>query len=501
MGSKINRGFMFYLFILLAILVGAFLVCAVIMIFVPDFSLFGIKGFNENLQNVRIINMSVYDNKEDLEENASVSLKSASHPINKIEINSTIHSVKVFKNNELQGGTSFDQFVVIFNSKNFGFTTGEIQKSNITVKYYSDTQTLVIDAVGPEGFSFGGNASIILQVSPEYVTDNIDLTINSKRNITIGDSLGETSNPNPATINFKSVKLSTENDITITNYTNIGASARSDCSLKSKDGLITVDTIIKANDLDIEAGERTATFNEENQSFDLTGKLNITTNGTFVHLGEIKANNIYLKNKYGKIYFKNITGNVFIDKNSSKCDYDFENIIGKLTVGSYLDEDMVEGGEITVNGEILGEVNIAYTGNIKINRILSLTKIKNTKGSVNIEVVYAAVDIKTVDGNITLGTENIRVSNRVSVETTGKGKVLVYFASFDYAESIDSTINTKNGEVEIYLNENVDKDITATTTAKLTYFGEEIETKTGTWAKGVAKKLIINSKANIKINK
>lgn len=501
MGSKINRGFMFYLFLLLGILLGAFLVCVVIMIFVPDFSLFGIRCFNEKYQDVRIINMSVYDSKDDSQENDSVLLSNSLYTIDKIEINTPVHSVKVFKNNELLGGTNFDQFVVIFNSKNFGFTINKINKSDILVKYYLDTKTLAIDAVGPEGFlSFGENMDVVLQLPPTYITNNIELEINSKKNIKIGDSLETPGNEHPTPISFKSLNLSTERDIVVTNYVNIGESARANCSLKSVNGTITVDTLIRANNLDIEAGESTLTFKED-QSFDLTGKLSIITDGTFVHLGKLNASDIYLKNKYGKIYFNDITGNVIVDKNSFKCDYDFKNINGYLIVGSYLDEDMVEGGKIFVDGNITGDVNITYTGDVDIARISSLTKIKNTNGAINIETVGAAVDIKTVDGNITLGKEASKLSTRVTLETTGKGKIKAYFSSFAYAEDIDSTITTKNGEIEIYLVENMSKNINATTTAKLNYFGADVESKTGTWTEGEAKLLTINSKANIRISK
>ena len=46
--KKINRGFIFYLFILLGILLGAFLLCVVIMIFSPGTSILGLSYYNEN---------------------------------------------------------------------------------------------------------------------------------------------------------------------------------------------------------------------------------------------------------------------------------------------------------------------------------------------------------------------------------------------------------------------------------------------------------------------
>lgn len=499
MGSKINRGFMFYFFLLTGILLGAFLVCIVIMIFVPEFSVLGISCVNEKYQNVRITEMAVYTNTEDAIENDSVLLSSASYEIENINISSNIHSVKVFKSNNTQG-INFSQFVVIFNSRSFGFTTSENRSSGLSVKYYEDTKTLKIEAVGPENFlNFGENFSIILQVPPVYSTDNIDLKVNTKGNISLGDSYS-TENLNPSTIDFKCVDLQTEGTILVTDYTTIGESEIEDCILKTANNSIDINTIINANNLTIEAGEGTLKFNNEEQSFNLTGDLSIKTNNTFVHLGDVIAENIYLDNTYGKFYFTgDLTGNVYIDKQSSNCAYEFLNITGNLTVGSYLDEDMVEGGNLSIEEFVTGNVLIAMTGNISIEKTQSLSQIKGINGDITINNVDARVQISTVDGNITLGNETDKINSPVDLQCTGKGNVVAYFGSFEYVDTNTSSIDTENGKVDIYLVKNMNRDITATATINLTYLGVNISSKTGHWVIGEAKSLNVTSNNEILI--
>ncbi|MDD4111033.1 MAG: hypothetical protein PHS54_05765, partial [Clostridia bacterium] len=482
MGSKINRGFMFYFFLLSGIALGAFLVSVVIMIFVPGFSVFGISCVNEKYQDVRITEMAIYSSEEDTEENASVLLSDSSYDIENIEISSNIHSVKVFKSNNTQG-INHSQFVVIFNSRSFGFTVSENKSSGLSVKYYSDTKTLRIEAVGPENFlNFGENFSITLQVPPTYSTENVNLEVKTNGNIMLGD-VYSTGNLNPSTINFDTVNLQTEKTILVTNYTTIGEANRGDCALISGSNM-EINTIIKANDLTIEAGEGTLTFNNEEQSFDLTGDLNIKTNNTFVHLGDVVADNIYLNNTYGKFYFTgSLSGNVFINKQTSSCVYEFININGNLTVGSYLDEDMVEGGSILAE-VVTGEILMAMTGDISIEETQAFTQIKGTDGDIVINKIGASTQISTVDGDITLGEEENKVSSPIDLQCTGKGNVVVYFDSFEYADANICSITTESGTVDVYLVKNMSRDITAIATTGLTYLGVNIASKTGHWVVG-----------------
>ncbi len=497
MASKVNRGFMFYFFLFFGIVLGAFITCIVIMIFVPDFSLFGLRVHRENYNNVRVINMSVYSDENDTEENSSVLMSNSSYQIDNIEIDATINSVRVLKTN----GTDINetQFALIFNSNNFVFTTNEVNLTGLYINYYEDSNTLKIGAIGPEGFINFGNSSLTLQIPQDYSTGNINLTINSKKSVYVGDNQGN-GNTLPSTLNLKTINIQTEDSIHITEYVTIGTTTnKGDCSLVSKRGDISVNTPIIANNLEIETGEGYSYFNEDAQSFNVSGNIEINTNSTFVYLGEVYClNNIYLKNQYGKFYFKkSIVGNVFINKDSEKCDYEFESdMTGDLAVGSYLDELMVEGGSLVFKGYIIGEASISMTGDVRLKGVIR-AQIKNTNGNVVIEEPISEIKIRTVDGNVSLGSDEARITSSIDVESTGKGKVLAYFQSFGASEN--SRIVTNSGDIEIYLIKNIAKDITAETTGNLNYLGVDIKGKAGTWQNGTSKALEINSKGNIVI--
>ncbi len=500
MASKINRGFMFYFFLLLGIVLGVVLIGIVIMIFVPTFTPFGLSAFRENISQ-RVVNMSVYSDKQDTTINETVQF--SNYSIENIEINASDCSVKVYKSNSSEG-VNYSHFVAIFNVNNFGFTSSEINKSSISINYYADTKTMLIDIQNPEGFVISNSSSIVLQIPPTYSTQDINLEVSSTNAITLGDSLTD-SNLTPTTMDLRSVKLKTNNDVLITKYTTIGENLRNNCSIQAgKD--VFVNTVIRAEDLTIKAGEAKLKFNEDAAAFDLTGDLSIESNNSFIYFGLFICNNLFLNNSYGKLVFnEDIVANIFIDKESSKCDYDFKNIVGNLTVGSYFDELMVEGGTFNI-GDISGNILMATTANINIDRISRLTRIKNASGKMKINSVDGPVDIKTVDGEIILGeikndvgVITNGVNERLTIEATGKGKVEAYFNSFDYVEDIASKIITKNGDVKIHLRKNMNRNITATTTSNLTYLGVDIEPKTGTWEIGEVKSLTIDSKANIEI--
>ena len=86
MKGKIGRGFLFYLFLLLGIVLGAFIICVVVMIFVPDFSLFGLRAFNENYKNRRHDKMSVYSSMDAEPNSDLVAISSSEYSIKNIEL-------------------------------------------------------------------------------------------------------------------------------------------------------------------------------------------------------------------------------------------------------------------------------------------------------------------------------------------------------------------------------------------------------------------------------
>lgn len=503
MKKEINRGFLFYFLLLLGIVLGVFAICAVVMIFVPEFSLFGVRAFNEKYS-LRKIEMAVYSNIDSETVIDSVLMNDSSYSIKRIEINANAHSVKVLKSNDLQGANA-NQFVAVFNYQKIGFTKSEtVIKSSGEVRYYLDTKTLKIDFTSPEGLiSLGGAASLFLQIPYDYYgdTSNIDLVINAKQSVVIGDEFSAQGNEHPSTVDFKSVNIKTEKDIFITKYATIGKSGTNNCSFITKNGNITIVPSIKAKDLTIKSNESTVRMNEDadDNSFVLNGKFRLITNNSFVHLGNFSASKSILKNIYGKMYFKDITGNIVIDQDSYKCEYKFRNVNGDLTMGSYFDEYMIENGNVSVEESVNGNVVLATTGNIDISKVTGSVTIKNTNGAINLKQSVGAINIESVDGDISLGSKENRILSRVNVLITGKGDLSVYFGGFQYAENIDGHIKGNKSNLKIYLANNMDLNLDVAAGKSLEYLNEKIKKKEYKLTIGVAKKLWIKSNTNVKI--
>ena len=63
--KKVNRGFLTYFFIFLGILLAAFLICVVILIFSPGTSIFGLKYFKQDVS-VDYQDTDVYEYNSDI---------------------------------------------------------------------------------------------------------------------------------------------------------------------------------------------------------------------------------------------------------------------------------------------------------------------------------------------------------------------------------------------------------------------------------------------------
>jgi hypothetical protein len=508
MGNKINRGALMYFLIFLGMIVAAFIICVVIMVCVPGFNIFGLSYFNE-YESDRIITMEVYSSQEGEQVNVEgqplkLNLSSAQGPIENIVVDSKIQSVKIYKTNSNQGA-NYSQFAIDYVTETSGFTTNKGSDPFISVKYYQDKKTLHIVADGPSGFWVtNNNSSITIQIPPSYNTSLINLTVNSNnQTIKIGDSFFEPTNMGPTMLALKTVNLNTTGAVTITNYTSIGESSRGDCSISI--GRADFNIPIKADNLTFKVGGGSINFIHP---FYVTNKFEFESDGTIVAFSDIYAATLNLKNVYGKLNFKDIFGDVNILTTSSKCEYIFTNISGKLNVGDYAQDTMIDGGSLTVNGNVSGETFIAIKGDVNFSKVTAKTSIKNTSGRIVIPEVLAEVSINTQNGEVTLGEVNsedgefVRCGIDAKVEiVTENGRVNAYFNSVHGEAESKSTISTKNGEIKVYLKQGIAYDLTAVTTRNLKYLGNKIEEKTGHWAVGSSPKYLeLNSeKADINI--
>lgn len=349
--KKINKGFVFYLLLLLGILFAGFIVCICILIFSPGTSIFGLKYYKVEKETLFDTAQIYTASTEDYTRTGESFFKNLD--IENLVISSNAHSIKVFSANS--GMKNYTEFHVTFKNSCTGFTTDEIINSTMRCNYYSDTKTLELVAKVPQGFWNIGNASAIEVKLPfdkydKSSSNKFNLIINAgSGSVTIGDSKTD-SNLGARDVYVKSLNVKTTGSVGITDFGHVGtASGKGECVVDAKS--VSCATTMYATDLKIKSGN--IGFGAEN-SIVASGDVNIDTESSTANYGNISATNLFLKNIYGNQKFNNVTANVLINNSSKKCDYNFNSISGKLSAGEKayggFKEIVVDNCNITVAG-------------------------------------------------------------------------------------------------------------------------------------------------------
>ncbi|MGN0748537.1 MAG: hypothetical protein ACI4L1_02555 [Christensenellales bacterium] len=381
--KKINKGFVFYLLLLLGILFAGFVVCVCILIFSPGTSIFGLKYYkveNEKLFDKAQIYSVSGDTYEKIDGDGTF-FKNLE--IENLIINSNVHSVNVLSANS--GMTNYTEFHVTMKNECAGFTTDEIISSIMRCNYYTDTKTLEIVAKVPQGFwNITNSCSINIALPFDKYSSSSATKFNLKINAGSGDvTIGDTktdSNLEPKSLYLKSLNVTTSNTVRVTEFGYVGtSSSKGVCEIDAKS--LSCATTMYATDLNIKT-TGSVTFSAEN-SIVATGNVKIESENATSKYGNVNASNLYLKNIYGSQTFNNVTGNVLIDNSSKKCDYAFKGITGKISAGEKayggFDEIVVENCNITVEGDLIerdvhtsgkfvfGNQNVSYSESLEVD--------------------------------------------------------------------------------------------------------------------------------------
>ncbi len=366
--KKIQKGFLFYLLVLLGILITAFLICVFILIFNPGTDIFGVKYFN--VQTSKLYDeMEVYSyNAENETYNLDNEALIKSRQIDNIIINSNSYSVKVLVANATHG-PNYTEFHVTINSDKNGFTTENVFDPIVEIKYLTNTRTLYIFATIPDGFwNTGNNSSITVQIPETYNTSNTNLKILSTYgNVILGDEANR-DNLAPSILTLKTIDITTKGNLTVTKYTKIGQeNLINNTNLKSKiniEGNINFQSTLSANEVIINAKNSNATFQG------ITAKnIKMNCNTVFGSFGNIKGE-LRIESIYGSQNFGDIEGSVTILKDSKNCNYEFNSISKGIVAGwkkiDNFPEIKIENCNITIKEKMSGYKDIHSTGEIKV---------------------------------------------------------------------------------------------------------------------------------------
>lgn len=438
--KKINKGFVFYLLLLLGILFAGFIVCVCILIFSPGTSVFGLKYYKVEKQTLFDTAQIYTPSTEDYTRTGESFFKNLD--IENLVISSNAHSIKVFSANS--GMKNYTEFHVTFKNSCTGFTTDEIINPTMRCNYYSDTKTLELVAKVPQGFWNIGNASAIEVKLP---FDKYDKSSSSKFNliinagsgsVTIGDSKTD-SNLEARDVYVKSLNVKTTGSVGITDFGHVGtASDKGECVVDAKS--VSCATTMYATDLKIKSGN--IGFGAEN-SIVASGDVNIDTENSTANYGNISATNLLLKNIYGSQKFNNVTANVLINNSSKKCDYNFNSISGKLSAGEKayggFKEIVVDNCNITVAG-ILTERDVHTSGKFVFgNQKVSYSETLEVLGTKIVSIENINYELK-----VNVDTEN----NTVAFSIVGDGGSLENTITKDKSyESLEDKTTKMSGKI------------------------------------------------------
>ncbi len=438
--KKINKGFVFYLLLLLGILFAGFIVCVCILIFSPGTSIFGLKYYKVEKETLFDTAQIYTASTEDYTRTGESFFKNLD--IENLVISSNVHSIKVFSANS--GMKNYTEFHVTFKNSCTGFTTDEIINPTMRCNYYSDTKTLELVAKVPQGFWNIGNASAIEVKLP---FDKYDKSSSSKFNliinagsgsVTIGDSKTD-SNLEARDVYVKSLNVKTTGSVGITDFGHVGtASDKGECVVDAKS--VSCATTMYATDLKIKSGN--IGFGAEN-SIVASGDVSIDTESSTANYGNISATNLLLKNIYGSQKFNNVTANVLINNSSKKCDYNFNSISGKLSAGEKayggFKEIVVDNCNITVAG-ILTERDVHTSGKFVFgNQKVSYSETLEVLGT-------KIVSIENIDYELKIDDDTEK--NTVTFSIVGDGGSLEKTISKDENyESLEDKTTKMSGKI------------------------------------------------------
>lgn len=461
MAGKVKKGFGTYMFILLLMLVAAFLITVMVMIFNPFKDVLG-------YQYLFYQDVHVETNVTGGGTNAIFDLSK----MDEIKINCNYANVSVYRSY-----TATTNEIRIENRLN-GFAKGNENVQFSYQIYYekgSNDKVLCVDVKEAEGFLFLTNnvtVSIVLPDDAAYNLDGVKLNVtNNSGSIAIG--YGDKDDP---IINIGSLDLKTKSG-----HISFGGRLNPNMS----DIFISSDNGGVASGIDLEASN----------SFSLnalSGKLkfnNIKAGGT---ASMILGNSEFSANQ--------ISGNVDIEIDDGY--FDLVKLVGDIS-GNDAAEQMTTS---TINiGEVDGNVSFPFANAARIN----INKINN--GNIYVHGTTGIVKVGQLNGygwiEMTTGMVDVGLNGACEIKTTA-GRINVKYIQNALSKPI--LISSQSGEVSLGVNSalafilnvyNSNGEIRDSKNVSVEGFGEEFELPLTINGGTSAVNISTNGKVNVSINK
>lgn len=411
---KVTRGFGFYLFMFILLLVAAFMVIVCIMMFSPGKVILGYQYFNNNQELV----LSTTNDESKQPFNFSTN--------NKFVIDANTSKISIVK-------ADVEKEEIIFVNKSMGFAKWN-DRINAEFSVTQKEGVINVQAKEPHGFlHFSYDLQVIVRVPyDKYDFSKTAFEINTTEGSVIVGNPSQVEKENDI-LKPKSLRISTQSgNINITHrlgnqYTEVvdGKEVKlqecefTDLKLSTTSGTIRTGLDrIKASLL----------MSMETKSGAIDVKTLQAVNGCFINLGD------------GHLQAKKVNGDVSLITHNGRID--IEEIQGSFDTNTSI--DVIDAANINI-GSVSGEVSLP---NIKAS-------------NVNIKSIGSQVNIQTTSGNVTLGSESVGIYDSSYIKTQS-GTINVSIKDKSTLK-VNHYFITENGNINVkYLNDILSNNIITT---------------------------------------
>ena len=407
MKNTVSRGILFYIFLLIAVVLGVLCVLGAILIFSPGTEIFGISYYiNTSAQRIETA-------LNDSGNQQSIDSLFTSGQIDTINI--TTNYANVSLETRQDGAVQF-----IIEPSLTGLMTSENKDTyTYTSRYTASDNTLTVSLNAPNMFlAFNNNIDLVLSFPEDVTNTNLDINITTESgDITIGHHGLDVYTLDNLTVNV-------ENSSNVT---------------------FGIHTVISDNvTLNVPSG------NIRFRRAITTGNLTINSESTKIETGNINANEFTLYTQSSSINLGNITvesnfnyrarrGVLVVDNINGDFNCDEDVVIANITVGTINGDVLLpqaESSDITIK-TLNGRGDITTTsGDVTIDKATSFLWVSTESGKIDVNIDTAS-DLNTQSYAEDQGIVNLKSNN---------GTINVNFANLllkNYISSQRGTINCK----------------------------------------------------------
>lgn len=478
--KKKGRSLLAYLFILIGIALGVFVVCVAVLVLAPGKAIAGFVYSKVSSNEVVYARLTESDSQihgEDYYSNhlgAQTKMLGASD-VQSLVINAGAHDVVVrqmkqdqrFENFELVNAV--DKFAFVISS----YYSGIYKQSNypngidFNITYDSSSKTLTLNFNTPNGLNFNRSGNIIVDL-PEafyHLSNSVKLGTNIASSTTTLKIVTDKGSVNLGGWNETGSEVRSSSIANVDITTDSGSITLNEnfyacgetMSLKTNKGKITNKNTINQTNMVLNLSSDRGEVNFSDSQADVIVKeLNIYSRKADIKLHDVNlgspTNAIQWTGDRGRCFANNINGSLLGHEDASATNFDVKYLSGQF----YLPK----GDTCDVNIEkIDGKVKIvSKNNNISIKNASASVVIQTQKGSVKLENCTNSIDVTSTRAPVTL----TNCSGEIRVKTN-KGKIS---GSISDLVGTNNSLNTDKSVIDIKFDQNLKFNLSASSSKR-----------------------------------